>query len=550
MTGSIDLNPNHLAIVLGILAEHVPECEVRAFGSRASWTSRDYSDLDLAVVGEGKLHWRALARLKEAFEESRLPMQVDVLDWHGISESFREMIEGEYVVVKERVGSSAVRANWKTKTLGEVADIIMGQSPPGDTVSSDHGVALLNGPTEFGAHHPTPVQFTTDARKRAHPGDLLFCVRGSTTGRMNWADQEYAIGRGVAAIRHRDEAALQPFVRGVIEGELPELLTQATGSTFPNVSAHQLAEIPYPNLGRSEQRAIAHVLGSLDDKIELNRRMNETLEEMARALFKSWFVDFDPVRAKTEGRWRRGESLPGLPADLYDLFPDRLVPSELGEIPEGWEVKPLGECIDVERGLSYKGSGLSPSGVPMHNLNSIYEGGGYKNDGIKYYNGDHQPRHLTKPDDVIVANTEQGHDRLLIGFAAIVPNRFGSHVLFSHHLYSVRPKSRLTLSPDFLCLLFNTSAMHYTVSGYATGTTVNMLPIDALRIPSIVVPPVQLMTTFTSTAERARIRQEQFIAECQLLAAKRDALLPKLVKGEMRMWAVVSPDVVKKSKEI
>ena len=81
----------------------------------------------------------------------------------------------------------------------------------------------------------------------------------------------------------------------------------------------------------------------LDDKIELNRRMNETLEEMARALFKSWFVDFDPVRAKMEDRWQRGESLPGLPADLYDLLPDRLVPSELGEIPEGWEVRALGE---------------------------------------------------------------------------------------------------------------------------------------------------------------------------------------------------------------
>ena len=74
--------------------------------------------------------------------------------------------------------------------------------------------------------------------------------------------------------------------------------------------------------------------------------MNETLEAMARALFKSWFVDFEPVRAKMEGRWRRGESLPGLPADLYDLFPDRLVDSELGEIPEGWGVKALGEVVD------------------------------------------------------------------------------------------------------------------------------------------------------------------------------------------------------------
>ena len=116
-----------------------------------------------------------------------------------------------------------------------------------------------------------------------------------------------------------------------------------------------------------EQRAIAHILGTLDDKIELNRRMNETLEAMARALFKSWFVDFDPVRAKMEGRWRRGESLPGLPAEYYDLLPERLVESELGEIPEGWEVKALGECTDLTMGQSPPGSTYNEhgEGVPF-----------------------------------------------------------------------------------------------------------------------------------------------------------------------------------------
>ena len=104
-------------------------------------------------------------------------------------------------------------------------------------------------------------------------------------------------------------------------------------------------EIPLPPL--ATQRTIAHILGTLDDKIELNRRMNETLEAMARAIFQDWFVDFGPVRAKLEGRWRRGESLPGLPAEHYDLFPDRLVDSALGEMPEGWEVKALGECIAI-----------------------------------------------------------------------------------------------------------------------------------------------------------------------------------------------------------
>ena len=212
----------------------------------------------------------------------------------------------------------------KTQRLRNVADIVMGQSPPGNTVSDGRGLALLNGPTEFGEYHPTAVQFTIDPRKRAHRGDLLFCVRGSTTGRMNWADQEHAIGRGVAAIRHREETAPLPFVRGAIELELPDLLAQATCSTVPNVSAIQLAGIPYSRLDRSEQWAVAHILGTLDDKIELNWRMNESLDEMVRVLFKSWFVPFDPIRTKKHGHWRPGQSLPFLPASLYDFFPDRL----------------------------------------------------------------------------------------------------------------------------------------------------------------------------------------------------------------------------------
>ena len=195
----------------------------------------------------------------------------------------------------------------------------------------------------------------------------------------------------------------------------------------------ELVEIPSPPL--KEQQDIAHVLGTLDDKIELNRRMNRTLEEMARAIFQDWFVDFGPTRAKMEGQE------PYLPPELWDLFPDEIVDSELGEIPEGWDVKPVGDCISLERGLSYKGSGLASKGIPMHNLNSVHEGGGYKNNGIKFYKGEFKDRHVTRPDDVIVPNTEQGHDRLLIGFAAIVPKRFGEYGLFSHHIFRIRPQN-------------------------------------------------------------------------------------------------------------
>ena len=349
LTSPVDIRPDHLEIVQGILREHLPVgVKVWVFGSRANWTTKDSSDLDLALESKTMLSHKVLGALKDAFEGSSLPYTVDVVDMSMIGNSFRQIVESQRVPLP--LGGNAT---YREVQLGDVATIVMGQSPPGSTVSDEPGVALLNGPTEFGPYHPTAMQFTTDPRKFAEPGDLLFCVRGSTTGRMNWADQEYAIGRGVAAIRHGETPELQPLVRGVIEIALPELLAQATGSTFPNVSAQQLAEIPYPDINEAEQRAIAHILGTLDDKIDLNRRMNETLEEMARALFKSWFVDFDPVRAKMEGRWRPGESLPGLPAHLYDLFPDRLVDSELGEIPEGWEVKALGDiCSKPQYGYT------------------------------------------------------------------------------------------------------------------------------------------------------------------------------------------------------
>lgn len=265
-------------------------------------------------------------------------------------------------------------SDWKPGRLRDIADVVMGQSPIADYVNEAcQGKPLLNGPTEFGSMHPTPVQFTTDVRKKANPGDLLFCVRGSTTGRMNWADQEYAIGRGLAAIRHRDGDAFQNFVRAVIELKLPELLAAATGSTFPNVGRDQLLDIPVSIPPKGEQKVISRFFKGIDDKIEINRRINQTLEAMAQAIFKSWFVDFEPVKAKiaavTEGRdpLRAAMSaisgkldaeldaeLDALQPEQYEqlaataaLFPDEMVESALGEIPKGWNINQINQFGDV-----------------------------------------------------------------------------------------------------------------------------------------------------------------------------------------------------------
>ncbi len=125
---------------------------------------------------------------------------------------------------------------WKIAPFSDIATVIMGQSPEGDDCNKNGvGEPLLNGPTEFGVYSPSPIQWTTNGKKHCIDGDLLFCVRGSTTGRMNWANQSYAIGRGLAAIRHKSDSNLNWFIKAIINNRLQEILAAATGSTFPNV---------------------------------------------------------------------------------------------------------------------------------------------------------------------------------------------------------------------------------------------------------------------------------------------------------------------------
>ncbi len=240
-----------------------------------------------------------------------------------------------------------------------------------------------------------------------------------------------------------------------------------TGTAVPHISGRQIKDFTFARPPLAEQKAIAAVLGALDDKIELNRRMNATLEAMARALFQSWFVDFDPVRAKLDGR-----PPAALDPATTALFPDAFQDSPIGPVPKGWKVERFDAHITADRGLSYKGEGLRDdrTGLPMHNLNSVYEGGGYKHEGLKYYAGEYREKHLLEPGDMIVTNTEQGFDHLLIGHAAIVPRCYGPKGLFSHHIYRVRHKPTPPFSPHYLVELFNNRRWHYWISGFLKWT--------------------------------------------------------------------------------
>lgn len=432
---------------------------------------------------------------------------------------------------------------WKHTYLGEHVDLLTGFPFRSSEFLEIPGVRLARGDNvkrgffdwSDGKAKYWPSVSAELEQYLLEPGDVLIGMDGSRVGE-NWvrvteSDLPCLLVQRVARLRARLTLD-QRFLRFLVGVPAFSAYVKAvhTGTSIPHISGEQIRRFPIVLPPLREQKAIACILGALDDKIDLNRRMNRSLEGIARAIFKSWFVDFDPVHAKAAG-----QKPPGLKPDLAALFPDAFENPELGPIPKGWHVTSLSDQITASKGLSYKGQHLCEpgQGLPMHNLNSVYEGGGYKNEGLKWYKGEYRPSHLLKPGDVIVTNTEQGFDYLLIGYAAIIPERYGPQGLFSHHIYRIQPKDTSYLPPWFIYLLLRTPRFHDVVAGHSNGTTVNMLPLDGLQKPRFVLPPEEIVERFELLFMSTQQRLEQIHDENMSLAALRDKLSPKLISGEL-----------------
>lgn len=304
----------------------------------------------------------------------------------------------------------------------------------------------------------------------------------------------------------------------------------AMGSAVVALSRRDFLSYPVPPPS-AERRNVVALLDEIEQKIELNRRMNETLEAMARALFKSWFVDFDPVRAKAEGRD------PGLPKPLADLFPARLVDSELGEIPDGWKIGRLGELCVVEKGLSYKGEGLvDDGGLPMVNLGCFGGRGAFKAENIKRYRGDFKDRHLVGPGDLLVANTDMTQNRIILGSPALLPELVGERrFLFTHHTFAFRFGAGAERWRRYLYFTLLQPRFREVAEGFATGTTVLALPKDGLLKLAVVLPPVPLLERFERQVDVLLASSAMLRQQSRTIAELRDALLPKLISGELRV---------------
>ena len=362
-------------------------------------------------------------------------------------------------------------------------------------------------------------------RSTLQKDDVLFTIAG-TIGRVARVSEKLLpanTNQAVAIVRPNQDIVDSNFLYYSLrdDARIERAHTRVVQSVQANFSLSELSavEISLPSL--PEQRAIAHVLGTLDDKIELNRRMNETLEEMARALFKSWFVDFDPVRAKMEGRWRQGESLPGLSTDLYDVFPDRLVPSELGEIPEGWEVGTLGDVAEPRR------DGVRPELLDPD---------------TPYIALEHMPKRcIALGDWSSAAGLASGKLRFERGDILFGKLRPYFHKVGIAPLNGVCSTDIVVMSPKesnwfgFVLGHVSSSAFVAYTDATSTGTKMPRTKWADMAQYKVALPDTRVAKAFDAMIQPSIESILSVIHESRSLAAQRDALLPKLMSGEVEL---------------
>lgn len=363
---------------------------------------------------------------------------------------------------------------------------------------------------------------------RSHPqtGDIILTNKGSNNGEVCLVPEtiDFCIAQDMVAMRANENKIYPLYLFAALRSKLVQkrikyLNVDAVIPHFKKTDFNKLL-IPLPE--RKLQEFIGKIYFDFSYKIENLRRQNETLEKIAQTLFKHWFIDFE---------------FPNADGKPYKSSGGVMVASELGDIPEGWQIETLESEVEIQKGVSYKGEGLADSrtGIPMHNLKSVYEGGGYRHDGIKFYSGDYKERHICKTGDIIVPNTEQGEKHKLIGFPARIPRYFKDVSILTHHLFKVIPLKTSYFSRLYIYYLIESHITRKQILGYTNGTTVNMLSPDGLKKPLLVKPDESIIKNFTQVINPIWEKQENNFDQIQTLTKIRDLLLPKLMSGKIRV---------------
>lgn len=418
---------------------------------------------------------------------------------------------------------------WVSRKIGSLGRVVTGKTPSTADSSNFGGpypfitIPDLDGRVFIDRSERTLSDQGADALHTCllPPGAVMMsCI--ATIGRCGVTTRPSFTNQQINSVIPRDNADSR-FLYYVFTQLGHELESAGGGgSVYTNVSKSRFSdiEIVIPE-DLDEQRAIAHILGTLDDKMELNRQMSETLEAMARALFKSWFVDFDPARAKAEGRD------PGLPKFIASLFPDRLVNSELSEIPEGWEVVSFAQTIDVV------GGGTPKTSVPE-----------YWNGEIPWFSVADAPHDseiwvLATEKTITPAGLENSSTRILPEGTTIISARgtvgrvalVGVPMAMNQSCYGLRGKH----DERGFYTYFSTRTLLVKLQQHTHGSVFDTITRDTLKGLMVAWASRSIIRAFEKGVAPFVDRIRHCLRESRTLAALRDALLPKLVSGEIRV---------------
>jgi type I restriction enzyme S subunit len=357
-------------------------------------------------------------------------------------------------------------------------------------------------------------------------GDILITTEAPLGEVAQLDNRKVALAQRLITLRGKKDYLFNDYLKFLMLSDWVQnqLNLRATRTTVLGIKQSELRKVKLLIPPLSEQKQIAHILGTLDDKIELNQRMNRTLEAIARAIFKSWFIDFDPVRAKMEGRQPEGMS-----KEVADLFPDSFVDSELGMIPKGWEVRQLSEVVSyLKRGIQPKYT-TDKDGVLVLNQRCVrdcridFANARRHDSNKKSING-----REVQVGDVLINSTGVG----TLGRVAQVLNLEETTVVDSHVTIVRTNSDKLTWNTLGLYIYSRQLEIEALGEG-STGQT--ELSKDRLGLLNILIPPLLVQKYFDEQVLNVRHKTLLNDYESLTLSHIRDTLLPKLISGEIRV---------------
>lgn len=411
-------------------------------------------------------------------------------------------------------------SEWINAKLGDICNINMGQSPKSETYNENReGLPFYQGRTDFGDRKPKVTKYCSRPIKIAEKGEVLLSVR-APVGDVNIANSQCCIGRGIAALSliKGDNR----FLYYLLKANKTRWDNYSSGTVFPAISKDDIKnfEVYIPS-NLYEQQKIASILSAFDDKIELNNEMNKTLEEIAQAIFKHWFIDFE---------------FPNENGEPYKSSGGEFVDSELGPIPKGWKVIKISEICEIQIGGDWGKDDKFEGAVPVYCLRGVdlqkLKENGYSNElPLRWVKKSSLEKRMLSSEDILIAGSGVGPVGRTLYFHENIASLYEYPLVYSNFCKRIKAKSE-----KYAIYIEQVLENMYTkgeMTLYINGTSVPNLNINGLIEHKVVLPTDDILNKYADF--KSKVLARKYSKENLTLSQLRDTLLPKLISGEIRV---------------